>query len=90
MQLMVTWCGGEQMRNFLIYARNEKKLTHEQVAEHAEISRQYYGMIESGERNPSVPIAKKIGAILNIEWTLFFEQDSNLGLRVDNDAVSTS
>jgi putative transcriptional regulator len=77
------------MRTFLINARNAKKLTHEQVAEHAEISRQYYGMIESGERNPSVSIAKKIGAILDIEWILFFEQDSNLRLRNMNTA-STS
>jgi putative transcriptional regulator len=78
------------MRTFLINARNGKKLTHEQVAEQAEITRQYYGMIESGERNPSVPIAKKIGDILNIEWTLFFEQESNLRLHNENDIASTT
>jgi putative transcriptional regulator len=77
------------MKELLVAARKSKHLTHEQVAEQVEISRQYYGMIESGERNPSVQIAKKIGVVLEIDWTLFFEYNSNLRLRYKNSNVST-
>jgi putative transcriptional regulator len=77
------------MKELLVAARKSKHLTHEQVAEQVEISRQYYGMIESGERNPSVQIAKKIGVVLEIDWTLFFEHNSNLRLRNRNSNVST-
>lgn len=52
-------------------------MTQEQVAANARISRQYYGMIESGDRDPSVGVAKRIASVLNIDWTLFFEDQSN-------------
>jgi putative transcriptional regulator len=71
------------LRDFLITARKNKSLTHESIADKVGITRQYYGMIENDERTPSVPIAKKIGDVLEIEWTLFFELDSNLRLRND-------
>jgi putative transcriptional regulator len=77
------------MKELLVAARKSKHLTHEQVAEQVEISRQYYGMIESGERNPSVQIAKKIGVVLEIDWTLFFEYNSNHRLRSGDSDVST-
>lgn len=64
---------GEYMRTWLENARKKKKLTHQQVADIAGIKRQYYGMIENGERNPSVNMAKKLGEILDVNWTLFFE-----------------
>lgn len=69
------------MRDFLITARKDKNLTHETIAEKAGITRQYYGMIEKDERTPSVPIAMEIGKILGIDWTLFFESNSNQKLQ---------
>jgi putative transcriptional regulator len=76
------------VRVFLTTARKNKNLTHESIAEKVGITRQYYGMIENGERTPSVYIARKIGEILEFDWTLFFEQSSNLGLL--NGSISTS
>ncbi|UOE96048.1 helix-turn-helix transcriptional regulator [Alkalihalobacillus sp. LMS39] len=61
--------------------RKKNKLTHQEVANHIKISRQYYGMIESGERAPSVTIAKKLGKILGFKWTLFFENECYKTLR---------
>lgn len=60
-------------RVWLEKIRKDNNLTHQDVATEIKISRQYYGMIENGERDPSVTIAKKIGKLLNFKWTLFFE-----------------
>lgn len=62
-------------REWLITARGE--MTHEEVASLAGIKRQYYSMIENGTRNPSVAIAKKIASVLNLNWTIFFEDEGN-------------
>lgn len=86
---MLVWIGGVIVRVFLTAARKTKNFTHENIAEKVGISRQYYGMIESDERTPSVQIAKKIGEVLEIDWTLFFENKRNLRLLIDN-AISTS
>lgn len=50
------------------------KLTHEEVAKIAGISRSTYSNIESGNRNPSVKVAKKIAHALKFDWSLFFDQ----------------
>ena len=73
----------EQLKIILVNARNDKKLTHEQVASLTEkgITRQYYGMIENGERRPSVDVAKSIGKVLDIDWTIFFELKCNQKLQ---------
>lgn len=65
------------MRKWLATARKTKKLTHQKIADLAGIKRQYYGMIESSDRTPSVTTAKKLSEILEVDWTLFFEQKSN-------------
>jgi|HigsolmetaAR204D_1030405.scaffolds.fasta_scaffold11736_2 putative transcriptional regulator len=62
-------------RDWLVKARGE--LTHEEVANQVGIKRQYYSMIENGSRDPSVKVAKKIAAVLNVDWTLFFKDKSN-------------
>lgn len=74
------------MRLWLSKARKHKGFTHQEVADRAEIKRQYYGMIENGERTPSVPMAKKIAEILEIDWVLFFEDKSNKTLQKSNTA----
>lgn len=58
-------------------ARLENNLSQQELADKVGISREYISMIENGERNPSVNIAKKIGDLLNINWTYFFENKSN-------------
>jgi len=76
----------EQLKQILIESRNNKGLTHEQVAILASakgkhITRQYYGMIENGDRTPSVDVAKAIAKVLGIKWTIFFDVNSNQTLQ---------
>jgi transcriptional regulator with XRE-family HTH domain len=40
----------------------------------ANISESMYSLIENGKRRPSVDVAKRIAAVLNFDWTLFFEK----------------
>lgn len=69
------------MREWLATPRKKKNLSHQEVADAANIKRQYYGMIENGERTPSVPVAKSIGKVLGVDWTLFFENEGNKTLQ---------
>jgi putative transcriptional regulator len=57
----------------LIQERKKKSMTQQNVADNAMIARSTYAMIESGERNASVPNAKKISKVLGFDWTIFFE-----------------
>lgn len=61
-------------RGWLISFRG--RLTQEQVAFLAGISRSAYSNIEIGKRDPSVDMAQKIARALNFDWQLFFEQKS--------------
>lgn len=60
------------MRHWLKKAREIAELTHEQVADAADISRSYYTNIENDTKTPSVKAAKSISAVLNIPWENFF------------------
>ncbi|MBG9786909.1 helix-turn-helix transcriptional regulator [Brevibacillus laterosporus] len=66
-------------REWLVKARGS--MTREEVSKLIGISRQYYSMIELGDRNPSVSVAKRIGEVLGINWTLFFIEERNVPLR---------
>ena len=61
------------MLDIIIKARKNKGYTQKQVAELAKVSEEYISLIESGKRKPSVKVAKKLGAVLDIQWTIFFE-----------------
>ncbi|MBP1917219.1 DNA-binding XRE family transcriptional regulator [Lederbergia galactosidilyticus] len=63
----------------LMEARNKKKMSHQDVVEkiNKSITRQYYGMIEKGDRRPSVDVAKSIAKVLDLNWTIFFEVNCN-------------
>ncbi|AGK51999.1 helix-turn-helix transcriptional regulator [Bacillus sp. 1NLA3E] len=78
----------KDLQQLLINKREYLGLTQQDVAEQsdAEITRQYYGMIENGERRPSVDVAKKISNVLGVEWTIFFEINSNQKLLNKNTA----
>jgi putative transcriptional regulator len=60
------------MRIVVTGKRKHKEKTQDYIACKVRISRSMYAMIESGERNPSVPVAKNIAKVLNFDWTLFF------------------
>ena len=65
------------MRTWLKEKRLEQGLTHQQVADKANVIRPYYTMVESGYRRPSVKFAKAIGETLDFDWTIFFDNQSN-------------
>lgn len=62
------------MRRWLKKIREDKGLTQNIVAESAGISRQFYSMIENGDRGEKLPVqtAKKIAEALGFDWTLFY------------------
>lgn len=62
------------IRIWLKELREKEGLNQQQLAEKVGVSREYISMIESGQRNPSVNLAKKIAIFFNIEWTLFFDK----------------
>lgn len=53
--------------------RKEKGIFQCDLAAAAGVSTQYMWMIENGERKPSVKVAKRIAAVLGIDWTEFFK-----------------
>jgi len=57
----------------LALVRKQKNMTQEAVAKRAKIKRSSYTNIERGRRLPSVEVAKRLGDVLGIDWTKFFE-----------------
>ena len=55
--------------------REEKRLTQQQLAELVGVDRTLISKIESGAATPSITTAKKIAAVLGLNWTRFFEDD---------------
>lgn len=65
------------MRHWLKELRIESgNMTQEQLAKKVGISRTMITEIENGNANPSVKVAKKIAAVLGIDWTKFYEEVS--------------
>ena len=60
---------------FLKNIREQKNMTQNEIATKSGISRQYYGLIETGERKVPVWTAKKIAAALGFEWQRFYEDE---------------
>lgn len=58
---------------WLVDMRKKTGLTMNDVSKKLDISESYYCLIEHGERKPSVPVAKKIAAVLGFDWTKFYE-----------------
>lgn len=61
-------------RSWLIAIREEKRFTQKYVSEQVGIAQPSYFNIEAGKRRPSVPVAKKIAAVLGFDWTRFYEE----------------
>lgn len=62
-----------QKRDFLISARKNKGFTQFEIAQIVDINTASYCNIETGKRNPSVKLAKKISELLDLNWMDFFE-----------------
>ncbi len=58
-------------RLWLIKYRGD--FTQQQVANKAGISRSYYAELESGNKNPGVKTAKRLGSVLMFDWTVFYK-----------------
>lgn len=57
--------------------RKEMNLSQDKIAAKSGISRQYYNAIVRNRKTPSVDTAKVIASVLNIDWTIFFEDKVN-------------
>ena len=62
------------LTNKLLQARHRRGLTQTVVAELAGLHQGAYSNIEKGKRKPSVKLAKRIGEILGVDWTIFYEE----------------
>ena len=70
--------GRKQVREYLIEAREKAGLTQQDVANRIGISRQYYQMVETGERQNrmDLSLAGGLSAILNIPITEIVQKES--------------
>lgn len=59
------------MREWLAEIRGNR--SQYKVAKEIGIAQSTYASIETGKRNPSVDMAKRIAAVLGFEWTRFYE-----------------
>ena len=65
------------MRFWLKEIRKMKKLTQIDISEKTQIKQATYCNIENGRRDPSVSLAKRIGEVLHLNWTLFYEENAS-------------
>lgn len=77
------------MRLRLIRLRKERKMTQQQVAEVLGITRSFYGMIETGDRNPTLDLAKRIAELFQVDIEeIFFDEKSHVSLRNEESATT--
>lgn len=55
--------------------RTKANMTQLELAEKCGVIRTTITEIETGRNKPSVKLAKKIGEVLNLEWTEFFKDE---------------
>lgn len=70
--------GREQVREYLIEAREKAGLTQQDVANRIGISRQYYQMVETGERQKrmDLSLAGALSVVLNIPIAEIVQRES--------------
>lgn len=78
--IATTRCNGgrEQVREYLIEAREKAGLTQQDVANRIGISRQYYQMVETGERQKrmDLSLAGGLSVVLNIPIAEIAQRES--------------
>lgn len=60
------------MRDWLIAFRKARGLRQKEVADAVGVSQPTYWQYEHGIVTPGVDIAKKLGAFLGFDWTVFY------------------
>ena len=63
--------------NWITDRRKKLGLTQQDVADKSDIDRAYLSLIETGKRSPSVVVAKRLALTLQVDWTIFFDQQGN-------------
>lgn len=58
---------------FLRKKRKEKGLTQTELAHRVHVAQSMISNIENGVRSPSVALARRLGAALEVEWTEIFD-----------------
>jgi putative transcriptional regulator len=73
-----------EMRNYLKRLREEKKLSQQGAAELLGMTRQYYNLIENGERQKKmdIPLALKLAEIFDVSVEYILEQESKVSKEV--------
>ncbi len=61
------------MRKWLVEKRGAR--SQYDVAREIGIAQSTYASLETEARSPSVPMAKRIAAVLGFDWTKFFEDE---------------
>ena len=74
-------------RDWLINIRNSKQMTQQEVAYTAFIDRAYYAQIESGARNPSSDVTKRIGDVLGFHYTNFDRNENSFTISLQNSPI---
>lgn len=62
------------VRTWMKEARAERQLSLNALSRAVDSNVMYMSRIEQGKGNPSVAMAKKLGAALGVDWTKFFEE----------------
>ena len=62
------------MLDWLVEIRGDR--SQYKVAAEIGISQSTYASIETGNRNPSVRMSKKIASAMGFDWTRFFEDEN--------------
>lgn len=55
--------------------RELSRLTQQELAERANCARSTIASIEVGFMSPSIPLAKRLAEVLEVDWTIFFEEE---------------
>lgn len=63
------------MANIIKTARKQARKSQSDISKEIGITQAAFSLIETGRRRPSVDLAKRLGAVLGVDWTLFFEDD---------------
>ena len=64
------------MRNWLIEIRQKSGYSQAYICRAVGVKQPTYWEYEHGESNPSPKIARRIGALLGFDWTLFFPDEN--------------
>lgn len=65
--------------DIMVRKRKEKKLTQAELAQLVGCSQRAIAGYELEERKPSVPMAMRIGQVLEFAWTEFFQSEDGQG-----------